>query len=121
MKVGVVGSRQRNTEKDRQEVIDFVNSLPLTDIVVSGGCYGPDRWAEDAAKARGMKTMIFRPERISRFSSYFELCNAYYERNRKIIDNSDLVYAFVARSGLKGGTRNTVNYALKTGKRVVLK
>jgi predicted Rossmann fold nucleotide-binding protein DprA/Smf involved in DNA uptake len=36
---GIVGSRKR---KDKQEVIDFVKSLPTDSVIVSGGCDGVD-------------------------------------------------------------------------------
>jgi nucleoside 2-deoxyribosyltransferase len=46
----------------------------------------------------------------------------YYRRNREIVDNSDMVYAFIAPDGIdRGGTWYTINYAKLKGKEVILR
>jgi len=121
MRVAVVGSRERGLPEDRIAVHDLIDTLPEGDIVVSGGCRGIDSWAVEFAKSRGMETMEFEPIMLYKYPSYPQLVKAYYARNRLIVDNCDVVYAFPSIKGLKGGTRNTVEYAVKQGKPVMLK
>ncbi len=45
------------------------------------------------------------------------LQKAYYARNKKIAENVDVLYAFVAPDR-KGGTENTIGYAEKLGKEI---
>ena len=121
MNIAIVGSRERDLPEDKAAVSDLVNSLDMNDTVVSGGCRGIDSWAVDFAKARGMKTLEFEPIMLYMYPSYPELVKAYYARNRKVVENSDVIYAFPSAKGLKGGTRNTVEYAKKCGKKVIFK
>lgn len=120
MKVGIIGSRNRCDVEDRVNVYNLVNSLEIGTTVVSGGCRGIDTYAEEAAKRRGLDTLIFKPI-LNDHDSYSSMVKAYHERNRKIVDTADLIYAFPAVSGLSGGTKNTVDYAIKRGKKVVFK
>jgi len=120
MKVAIIGSRQRDSTEDKVSVFDLVNSLEIGDVVVSGGCRGIDIWAEQAAERRGLDTMIFKPI-LNDHDSYSSMVRAYHDRNKKIVDSSDLLYAFPAVKGLSGGTKNTVDYAIKRGKKVIFK
>ena len=88
---------------------DLVDSLDDDDVVISGGCDGVDTWAENRAKDRGLETDIYLPD-FSGCSEYYDYCNAYYERNRKIVENSDVIYAFVSEDRT-GGTENTIKHA----------
>ncbi len=54
-------------------------------------------------------------ERVFLAEEYFRGC--YHSRNRYMVDNSELVIAHY--DGSAGGTRDTVNYAKKNGKRVI--
>lgn len=116
-RIGIVGSRRRT---DRQSVVDFVNSLPVGSVVVSGGCHGVDSWAASAARQRGLVVREFRPD-FAGFEtlSYPEKCQRYYERNLRIVQNSDVIHAFVA-SDRTGGTENTIQHANKLGIPVIL-
>lgn len=116
MKYGIIGSRRRT---DRQTVIDFVNTLTFADIVVSGGCAGPDLWAEHAAKNLGIDTLIFLPKLPPAGSPRHEFTKAYYARNKLIAENSDIIVAFVA-TDRKGGTENTLQYARRLGKKIII-
>jgi len=115
MKVAVVGSRRRT---DKQSVYNLIDSLGMEDTIVSGGCHGVDTWAEERAIERGLKTIIFRPL-LSGSMSYIERVNIYYDRNKKIAEAGDIIYAFVAPDR-RGGTENTIKYAEKLGKKVVI-
>ena len=49
MRIGIVGSRRRT---DRDAVEACIAELAPDTVVVTGGARGPDRWAEQAARAR---------------------------------------------------------------------
>ena len=51
-KVGIVGSRRR---QDYWNIWELVDTFSKDTIVVSGGCKGPDKWATDHAKLKGLK------------------------------------------------------------------
>lgn len=110
MKVGIIGSRKRT---DRQTIYDYIDSLPKDTIVVSNGCYGPDKWAEDRAKEIGLpEPIIFKPDRPIPGETKYEMIERYYTRNRKIAKESDKIVAFVNPDDKKiGGTWYTIKYA----------
>jgi len=112
--VGIVGSRRRRCE---HEVRELVRSLPRNVVVISGGAKGPDNWAIDEAKKLGIKTIVLRPKK--RGPGYGWACRAYTERNRKIADSVEILFAFVA-SDRRGGTEQTIKFAKRNGVKVVL-
>ena len=118
MKVAIVGSRDRKAEADKKIIRDFVNGLSPDTVVVSGRCRGVDTWAEQAADARGLKCLIFRPN-IVEGMTYGEKVQEFYRRNREIVDAADVVCALMSDKR-KGGTGYTVDYAMSKGKRVHL-
>lgn len=116
MKIGIIGSRRRI---DKQTIIDFVNTLTTSDTIVSGGCAGPDMWAEKAARSAGLEVLIFLPDLPPKGSPLYEFTKAFYARNQRIAENSDVIHAFVAPDR-KGGTENTLKYARKIGIPIVI-
>lgn len=113
MKIAVIGSRRR---LDRDSVVAFVNGLAPEVVVISGACRGPDRWAVEAAKARGLATEEFEPDLVG-CKQRHDFTKRYYERNQRVIDACDSVVAFVA-SDRKGGTEDTIKRARAAGKPV---
>jgi predicted Rossmann fold nucleotide-binding protein DprA/Smf involved in DNA uptake len=57
--VAIVGAGRRI---DRDTVERLVANFPADTVVVSGGASGPDTWAEEAARKRGLATKIFLPD-----------------------------------------------------------
>jgi YspA, cpYpsA-related SLOG family len=57
--IAIVGARRRT---DRETIDRLVAGLPADTVIVSGGAIGPDTWAEEAARKRGLATKIFRPD-----------------------------------------------------------
>ena len=115
MRVAIVGSRKRT---DRDSVSAFVESLPVEAVVVSGGCEGPDKFAADAARKRGLTVVEHLPD-LTGCSQRFEFTKRFYERNQRVVDDSERVAAFVAPDR-KGGTEDTIKRAAKAGKPVVI-
>jgi predicted Rossmann fold nucleotide-binding protein DprA/Smf involved in DNA uptake len=112
--IGIVGSRRR---RDYWNIWELVETFSENTVVISGGCKGPDKWATEHAKLKGLKIVEYLPELPPSGSPRYEFTKAYYARNKKIAENVDVLYAFVAPDR-KGGTENTIGYAEKLGKEI---
>jgi len=97
----------------------LISSLPKNSVIISGGCSGPDSWAEKAAKGAGLEVFIFLPDLPPKGSPRYKFTEAYYLRNRLIAENCDILHAFVC-ADRKGGTEYTINHAIKSGKKVII-
>lgn len=100
MRLAIIGSREY---PDLQEVADFVKALPDGTVIVSGGAKGVDTAAAEAARARGLEVVEFRPN--------YKLHGrgATFIRNREILENCDAVVAFW--DGRSRGTKFTIDTA----------
>jgi len=115
--IGIIGARKY---KDRQSVIDLVDTLPADCVVITSSCRGVCTWAGTAAKARGLAVRIFSPD-LTDLRDHFDMVERYYRRNRELIAVCDIVHAFISKEGgLTGGTKYEVRYARSMGKRVIL-
>lgn len=115
MRVGIVGSRRCT---NRNAVESLVWRLPEGTVVVSGGAKGPDKWAEIAAKARRLDTLIFLPD-LGNVRHRGEVTRRYYERNQTVVDHCDVLHAFVSEDR-KGGTEDTIRRAQAKGIDVII-
>jgi hypothetical protein len=95
-----------------------VAELPVGSVVISGGAGGPDRWAEDAARVRGLEVIVHHPD-LDDVYARWELAQRYQTRNQRIVDDSDRLLAFPAPDRT-GGTEDTIRRALRAGKPVEL-
>jgi len=116
MRIGIVGSRRRT---DRGTVEAYITELTPDTVVVTGGARGPDHWAEQAARARGLGVVVHKPD-IGLASTRWQATKGYYARNQAIVDDSDRIIAFVARDRT-GGTEDTIRRAKRVGKPVELR
>jgi hypothetical protein len=80
-------------------------------VIVSGGAVGPDTWAEQAARRRGLATKIFRPD-LTGAESQGQITRRYHARNQQIVDAADEVFALVA-SDRRGGTEEKHDFGQK--------
>lgn len=123
LRVGIVGSRRRNTLRDRRLVLELVERLlednpHRTLVLVSGGCpKGADAFAAEAARVYGVKLVehLPRPTHHGRWA----FVEAAFERNRRIAEDSQVGYALV-HPDREGGTENTVGHYLELKKNVFL-
>lgn len=108
-KIGIIGSRRRDTEADYVVVRDkFLEIYEPGDLIVSGGCkQGGDRFAEVLALNFDIPIIIYRPEPVPSDSPKWAYTKANYDRNTLIAKNSDILLACVA-SDRKGGTEDTL-------------
>lgn len=104
-RVAVVGSR---TYKNLAQVTAYVESLPLSTVIISGGAKGVDKTAENEARRRGMNLKVYLPD----YNAYPGNLAPLF-RNQDIVDNSDRVVAFW--DGESSGTRHTITLARNKG------
>jgi predicted Rossmann fold nucleotide-binding protein DprA/Smf involved in DNA uptake len=116
MRVGIVGSRQR---ADREAVEACIAELAPDTVVVTGGAEGPDRWAEQAARARGLAVVVHEPD-LGGASTRWQATKRYYARNQAIVTDSDRIIAFVA-ADRTGGTEDTIRRAERAGNSVEMR
>jgi len=106
MKVGIVGSRRRNKQEDKQLLLDKVIACGLKfdeDLeIISGGCWcGADKFAEEISKQYGYDMIIRRPK----YRKYGR--KATFVRNDLIAKESEILIACVAEDR-RGGTEDTI-------------
>jgi len=104
MRIGIVGSRRRNTTLDYLLVEEafFTVYKEKDTIICSGGCpTGADNFAEKIAKNHGIPILIFFPN----WDAYGK--SASLRRNTDIARNSDILIACVTKDR-KGGTEDTI-------------
>ena len=111
MRAGIVGSRRW---RNREIVEELVDEFPDGTVIVSGGCRGVDSWAAAAGRSRGLEVAEHLPCLPSGGGPRWVYTQAYHARNLKIVEDSDVIYAFVA-ADRKGGTENTIKHAQKLG------
>ncbi|MFW6236373.1 MAG: DUF2493 domain-containing protein, partial [Desulfovibrionales bacterium] len=102
MKIAIIGSRSFN---DFEFLSKTLRSTQDIELVISGGARGTDSLAERWAKENDIPTLIFTPD-WKRFGR-----SAGVIRNKDIIDNCDVVYAFW--DGQSKGTKSSIEYAKK--------
>ena len=106
--IAVVGSRQFKNYAQLSRVLD--EHIKDEDEIVSGGAIGTDSMAQRYAKERGHAIHIYYPRWEHGASSAFQ-------RNKRIVENSDVVLAFYSKGRFRGGgTSNTANWAEQLGK-----
>jgi hypothetical protein len=113
-RIAIVGSRHF---RNWRLVADYVNSLPPGTVVMSGGAYGVDSWAEKAAKDRRLKTDIYpiiKPP--GGFAHKGEFRDAAMSCNKDIVRHADAVVSFW--DGSSRGTLSTIHIAREQSKPV---
>ena len=123
--IAIVGSRDfNNYEYLKFELLKYINKrldstvvpgepyrrVDLGINIVSGGARGADTLAEKFANEFGFKTIIFKPD----WNLYGR--SAGFIRNRKIVENCDILFAFQINKSK--GTQHSINLAKELGKEV---
>lgn len=108
MKLGIVGSRRRNSLQDKAILKERILELN-PDMLISGGCHkGADFFAEEIAKELGIPITIYYPKLVQEKNYPPHMVrDAMYARNMLIALASDHLIALVAEDR-KGGTENTI-------------
>ena len=124
VKVGVVGSRRRNSRDDfymvRNSMKEVVEEYGKENVTfVSGGCpKGADNFAEQISEQLGTKIIIHKPDKTTldkelmkhNPKAAYAIIN--FARNTLIAEDSDILIACVAPDR-KGGTEDTISKYVK--------
>jgi CTP:molybdopterin cytidylyltransferase MocA len=105
VRVAIVGSRNFGL---LELVGEYVCSLPIDTVVITGGARGVDRYAENTARAREMRVEIF-PADWTRYGK-----SAGFRRNVQMVERADKVVAFW--DGKSPGTKHSIELARIAGK-----
>lgn len=126
LKVGVVGSRRRDTEQDkelvRQALRHLINKNPNVRLhLVSGGCpKGADRFAEELSEELKLGISIHYPDKAKlEANTSWAYAKIAYARNTLIAEECDMLLAVVA-DDRRGGTEDTIKKVDNLKKPVVL-
>lgn len=113
MKIGIIGTRKRNTRTDFELVkITFFENYKEGDWIVSGHCpIGGDAFAERIAFDHGIPILLFPPKKTTR--------KEFFARNKLIAQNSDIIIACLVNpeqslrdilQRKSGGSENTLKH-----------
>lgn len=124
-KIGVTGTRNPLTEFQLQSAYDFLSGI-IDDKkeLHHGDCIGADYTIAMMAHKLGFLIVCHPPisYALRGFAIYDQVRPAltYFERNRNIVDETDLLLVFPMQMThqAKGGTWYTYDYAIKAGKPV---
>ena len=106
MKVAIIGSRNFNDyELVVETLLEYENIITL---IVSGGAKGADMLGERWAKEKNKELLVFYPDWVKYGKS------AGFIRNKDIIENSDIVFAFW--DGVSKGTKHSIDLSVKLNK-----
>jgi hypothetical protein len=108
MRIGIVGSRRRNTTEDLDIVVaKFMEIYHDNDTIISGGCpSGGDKFAEFIAKNYQIPITIY----YAKWDKFGK--GAGFIRNTTIAEESNILIACVAPDRT-GGTEDTIKKFLK--------
>ena len=131
MKIGLVGSRKYENKK---RIKDFIFKLKkekgTQTTIVSGGCKdGADKYVKKYTLELGLQYVeyppfhsthsLYCPLPESRFNQPFAMKN-FFVRNKIIAQASDIVVGFIPKGVDSNGTNNTLQYAKKFGKKILI-
>ncbi len=125
LRIGIVGSRRRNTYSDRKIVCDIIVNLVAHNpnrkiVIVSGACpKGADKFAADAARLLNVELKEYPVPRDVTYPNKWAFAQAAFARNRLIAEDSFVGYALVS-ADRTGGTENTVGHYLDLMKPIFL-
>jgi len=129
-KVAIIGSREYTNKRKIQEFIFRLKEKYKGEVViVSGGAkYGADKYAKRYALDFGLEYHEFPPYHepynihcvLERFfyGKPYNVGN-YHSRNKKLVEHSDMVIAFVP-TNVTNGTRSALKYAEELEKKFVI-
>ncbi|MBC8428449.1 hypothetical protein H8D04_01055 [bacterium] len=130
-KVGIVGARKYiNKRKVREFVFGLKEKFGDNVEIVSGGQkQGADGYAKKFAIEFDMKYVEFPPSHYqynqhcilesTEYGKPYRVTN-YFNRNKQIAEYSDYIVAFIPSGHTSNGTNNTIEYATKLEKKVVI-
>lgn len=110
IRIAVIGSRSFNEYETMKRVLDHQLQGGGKPVLVSGGAIGADTLARQYAKENGIYIKEHLPDDSHGYPA------ALFIRNRNIVDDCDVVYAFWDLES--NGTLHAMKYAMKQKKPV---
>lgn len=116
MRVGIIGSRRRNSENDRNLVFELVRDLKVlfgtTLVVVSGGCRkGADQFTKEACFEYDVSLVEHLPVYDPPPADKYEATRRLYARNTLVAGDVRIMFALPAEDRT-GGSEDTITKAL---------
>ena len=131
MNVGIIGSRKYENKKKIKDFIFKLKTEYGDDVtIISGGCYnGADSYAKRYAIEFGLRYEEYPPaHRV--YNTYCVLDPDYYgksynvlnyfNRNKQIAQNSDVVVGFIPDGEESNGTNNALEWAIQFNKKTLI-
>ena len=111
MKLAIVGSRLFEGNKLVDAIVGDIIFTNSPKEILSGGAKGVDEMADMWACGFGIGTKIYRPQ-------IYQWAGGFKERNMRIADECDVLYAILSPKSKTYGAGWTADYAEKIGKEV---
>ena len=112
-KYGIVGNRFGwDYNRVQEELLEL--GINENDTIISGGATGVDTFAQQYAKTKGCDMIIFYPKYNQPSPQ------RYFQRNKQIAEECDILVAFDKGSSKGSGTLNTISHAKHMGKKVIV-
>ena len=113
--IAVAGNRVGWTYEKVKETLDSIIRFPKDSCcLISGGAEGVDSFAQRYAKENGLQILIIYPD-WNKFGK-----SAGFKRNESIAEKCDILIAFDKESVYGTGTSNTIKWAKKFEKEVIV-
>lgn len=112
MNIAIIGGRDFNNYNLLKESIFKEINLNEISLIVSGGAKGADSLGERLGEEFGISTLVFKPD----WSKHGR--GAGFVRNKQIIENSDIVFAFW--DGKSKGTKHSIDISNSLNKKIFI-
>ena len=111
MIVGIIGSRRRNSEKDRSKLSKYLSRIGNIDKIITGDCLkGGDKFAREIAKEFNIELDVKKVEFPPNCSPYYDFVKAYYKRDEEIAKEEMNFLIALVSDDRTGGTEKTIEY-----------
>lgn len=139
MKIGFTGTRSGMSDRQKENLTKYLKiarnhscNYPSPDLIsIDGGCVGADYEFHQISKSLGYTSICYPgysqkdPNNLScraDLSNYdkIEKENTFFARNRKIVEDCDLLIGAPYDNSQNGGTWYTIHYAKKIGKKFII-
>lgn len=125
IKLGMTGNRDGISEEAQYTFQEFLNNTEIVEVH-HGDCVGADKIFHDICKTNNLKIIIHPPsnDSLRAFceSEFILEPDEYLERNKAIVDSTDMLIAFPSTQFemIRSGTWQTIRYARKLKKKILI-
>ena len=129
IQIGFTGTQKGMTEIQKKQLTKYLSDYNNLFIIHHGDCIGADSEAHDIAKRLNGYIIIHPPKDNNKRAYCFQNSfgdeireeRPYLERNKDIVDESDLIIACPnGKERLRSGTWSTIRYAINKDKSIVI-